>query len=254
MTVLDPVEALLHDLVGRYPEEVRGEVLDDQPRQRFHLELVRGVTGRDRGQAVDLGGGFSLFGPALAATGWSVTVLDDYSDPWHHATQNGPSAVLSDCDVTIRDVIRDGAGLSPGSVDLVTTFDSIEHWHHSPRRLLAEVAEALRPGGWFVLGAPNRVNVRKRLSTLAGRGAWSQMCDWYEQPVFRGHVREPSVAELRFIAEDMGLVDARVLGRNWLGYRSPSRAIRAVTRLVDRGLQLRPTLCSDIYVVARKPA
>ena len=42
-----------------------------------------------------------------------------------------------------------------------------------------------------MVGVPNCVNLRKRLTVPLGRGKWSPMADWYEQPSFRGHVREP---------------------------------------------------------------
>ncbi len=79
------------------------------------------------------------------------------------------------------------------------------------------------------------------------------MGDWYEAERFRGHVREPDVGDLRHIAEDMGLRDVRILGRNWLGYRSPNAMIRTATGLFDYPLRLAPTLCSDIYMVGERP-
>ena len=74
--------------------------------------------------------------------------------------------------------------------------------------------------GLFVLGVPNRVNLRKRVFVPFGYGKWSSMKDWYESPVFRGHVREPDVDDLRYIARDLHLRDWQVFGRNWLGYSS----------------------------------
>jgi hypothetical protein len=79
------------------------------------------------------------------------------------------------------------------------------------------------------------------------------MRDWYEVEQFRSHVREPDVTDLRYIAADLGLKNARVIGRNWSGYRSRLRAARIITPLIDRALRLRPSLCSDIYLVGRKP-
>jgi len=93
----------------------------------------------------------------------------------------------------------------------------MEHWHHSPKAFFHRVTRSLRPGGLFLLCGPNSVNLRKRFSVPFGRSNWSSMEDWYEQQVFRGHVREPNVNDLRHIARDLGLVVISVFGRNWLG-------------------------------------
>jgi SAM-dependent methyltransferase len=138
--------------------------------------------------------------------------------------------------------------------DIVTTFDSMEHWHHSPKRLFRQVGDQLlKPGGRFVLGVPNCVNVRKRFSVPLGIGKWSNMEDWYEEPEFRGHIREPDIADLRYIALDMGLKDVQILGRNWLGYGSRSGLVRLGTRIADRPLRMFPALCADLYMTGHSP-
>jgi SAM-dependent methyltransferase len=83
-------------------------------------------------------------------------------------------------DVRSRDVIADGLSLTPSSMDVIATFDSMEHWHNSPKALFGEVMEALKPGGWFFMGVPNSVNLRKRMTVPLGKGNWSHMSDWYE--------------------------------------------------------------------------
>jgi len=100
---------------------------------------------------------------------------------------------------------------------------------------------------------PNCVNLRKRLSVPLGIGKWSRMEDWYEEQEFRGHVREPDVADLRYIALDMGLKDVQILGRNWLGYASRSRFVRLGTWIVDMPLRMFPSLCADLYMTGHSP-
>jgi len=79
------------------------------------------------------------------------------------------------------------------------------------------------------------------------------MRDWYETEVFRGHVREPDVSDLKYVAYDMGLIDVRIIGRNWLGYFSKNMAIRIATKLMDYPLRMNPSYCSDLYMVGKKP-
>jgi hypothetical protein len=59
--------------------------------------------------------------------------------------------------------------------------------------------------------------------------------------------------DLRYIAADLGLRNVRIIGRNWSGYRSRFRAARLLTPPIDRILQCRPSLCSDIYLLGQKP-
>src|SRR5271170_7216765 len=79
--------------------------------------------------------------------------------------------------------------------DVVTCFDSLEHWHHSPKRVLHDMWDSLKPGGLFIVSVPNNVNLRKRITVPFGYGRWSKIETWYDVPVFRGHVREPNTED-----------------------------------------------------------
>lgn len=232
----------------------------DIPRIAFNIALVleaaRPRTAADL-SICDIGGGIGLFSVGCAALGFKrVVLIDDFRDAINLEAGNAIFDLHKRhaVEVQSRDVIGDGVGDLCAGADVVTSFDSMEHWHHSPKRLLAQVMRSLNPGGVFVLGVPNCVNMRKRLTVPFGVGKWSPMTDWYENEVFRHHVREPDVDDLNYIARDMGLSDVRIIGRNWLGYHAPSRAIRFATKLMDYPLRLRPSLCADIYLVGRKPA
>jgi SAM-dependent methyltransferase len=156
--------------------------------------------------------------------------------------------------VLSKDMLTNHLGLEPGSLNAVTSFDSMEHWHHSPKAAFHRLLAALKPGGLFFLGVPNCVNLRKRITVPLGVGKWSSMDEWYEREMFRGHVREPDIDDLRYIARDLGLRDVWIFGRNWLGYASRHGWVRALTPLADRALRPFPTLCSDIYLLGRTHA
>ncbi|MGC4783720.1 class I SAM-dependent methyltransferase [Micromonospora zamorensis] len=239
----------LQRLARRYPFEWRARLEYEVERQTFHIGLVADLA--PAGAVADIGGGTGLFSAGCAALGMSATLIDDFADPVNEACTDELLDLHRSVGVKIdvRDVVRDGLGLAPGSVDVITTFDSMEHWHSSPKRLFAEVTTALRPGGWFLLGVPNCVNLRKRITVPLGRGKWSSMADWYERPHFRGHVREPDVDDLRYIARDMRLTSVRIIGRNWLGRGHAHPIVRTLTPVVDRVLRSRPALCSDIYLL-----
>ncbi len=238
-----------------FPEPVERMHLANLDRTLFDIGLVterRGVTGR----LVDLGGGVSLFSVGCAMLGMETVLIDDFADPQN--LEHGPSLLAehraAGVDIVERNIVEDSVDFPPDRLDMAVSFHSIEHWHRSPKRLFADVRQALRPGGLFILAGPNNVNLRKRLTALVGRAKWSAMADWYEAELFRGHVREPDVGDLHYIAADMGLEGVEIIGRNWLGRRSPHRATRAATAVVDRVLRLAPSLCSDIYMIGTKPS
>lgn len=243
----------LRALARRYPPSLVGAELDDVPRIVFHVGLVERRVGRG-GRVCDVGGGIGLFSLACALRGMRVTLVDDFADPVNRALGPGALALhrAQGIDVVQRDVIEEGLELAPGAWDAITSFDSLEHWHHSPRRLLHGLVAALRPGGALVIGAPNRVNLRKRITTPLGVNTWSPWEEWYEAERFRGHVREPDVRDLRRLAGDLGLLDVEVLGRNWLGLTHRRRLTRALTRAADRPLRRRPGLCSDLYLLGTR--
>lgn len=246
-------------IAQRYPDRFRARILGDIPRQAFHIRVLLEAVGANA-TVVDVGGGTSLFTPGCAAMGMDAILLDDFADyPDDEENTRARKQMLDEVHQPLavrilnRDVMTEGLGIDPESVDCVTSFAAIEHFHHSPKKLLHEMFAALRPGGLFFLGAPNCVNLRKRLTVPLGFGKWTQMRDWYEREVFRGHVREPDVDDLGYIGTDLGVTSPRIYGRNWIGRNHPNPLIRSLTPLADRLLQLRPSLCSEIYLAGRKP-
>ncbi len=241
----------LLELVGEYPAALQPAQRADLGRIAFHLSLL---DIPERGRVADIGGGVGLFSPGAQALGLKATLVDDFRDSVN--LEHGDTALAVHrklgVEVISRDVVADGVEFAPASLDAVTSFDSIEHWHHSPRALLHQLVAALKPGGLFILGAPNCVNMRKRLTVPWGRGSWSSFDEWYSQPTFRGHVREPDTRDLRRIAADLKLTHAKVFGRNWQGRMSPNALVRACTAIADLPLRLRAGWCSDLYLVARK--
>ena len=267
----EPLRNLLEELARRFPPHLVEDQLRDIPRVAFEIGLVRERVGPNAALC-DVGSGLGLFPAACAKLGMRVTMMDDFVHPFvdaetAEAFPDAPDAVyyhgVDDAlalhrglgvTVMARDPLAGGFGFPSRSLDAVTLFDTMEHWHRSPKRLLHEIMEALVPKGLLVIGGPNCVNLRKRITVPLGRGKWSQMSHWYEPEHFRGHVREPDVGDYRYIARDLGLTDVEILGRNWAGHRNRRRWVRGITPLVDRVLRLRPPLCSDIYLVGRKPA
>jgi 2-polyprenyl-3-methyl-5-hydroxy-6-metoxy-1,4-benzoquinol methylase len=252
--LVSTTRARLIAISNEYPAHLRQHQIADVSRVAFNLDLALG--GAQTGSRIaDIGGGLGLFSLGAAAIGMQSVLVDDFRDPGNVEIADEVLMLHRryGVDVIRRDVVTLGVEFPPASFDVITTFDSIEHWHHSPKRLLHRLMAALKPGGRMVIGGPNCVNLRKRVTVPFGVGKWSTMTDWYEQETFRGHVREPDVTDMRYIGRDIRLRDIKIIGRNWLGYESRHGWVRTLTPLADSLLRSFPSLCSDLYLVGTKP-
>lgn len=240
-----------------------------EARNEFYVRLLgeRGLLEPSR-QLVDLGAGLSLFGPLCRAHGMEVTLVDDFGGGGGiDLGQEAQEIPLLEAfrtkfglKVIQQNFLEQPLPLRDASTDVVTCFHSLEHWHHSPRRLFREIVRIIKPGGFLVMATPNAVNIRKRIYVLLGRSNFPTLREWYEDgdPVFRGHVREPVVRDLRQLMEWNGLAVIATYGRNFIGRHSealaflPGAVVEALATGSDRLLRLFPTLCSDIHVVGCK--
>lgn len=239
-----------------YPLKFAEYAQSDVERTSFNIESALS-TQKNREisslSIIDLGGNFALFSASCAKLGFkSVTVIDDFGDPVNLENGDGLLDLHRSLGVNIvsMDLVADLPDQLP-EADIYVSFDSMEHWHSSPKALFNAIARQVSQGAGFVLGVPNCVNLRKRISVPLGRGKWSSMDDWYEKDNFRGHVREPDVGDLAYIADAMGLQGRRIVGRNFQGYYHANKFVRQLTKIVDKPLGLMPSVCSDIYLISQ---
>jgi SAM-dependent methyltransferase len=268
------IAAVLRDVVlplyGDPGDPLTWRVTGSVERLQLYCELLDagGVTAR-RGRVADLGAGLTGLAPLLQALGARVTIVDDFGGGGSVDRQNPDAAhaILSrlrgrlGVEIVEQDLLTTPLPFADDSVDVVTSFHCLEHLHHSPRGLMEEIRRVLRPGGRFVIGTPNAVNLRKRLSVFLGRTNLGELEEWYfDGSPYRGHVREPVVADLVRLCEWNGLGVERVVGANFLGTTSKSfatlpRFLQPFVRGFAVGVLPRwPGLCSDIHVVAAKQA
>lgn len=248
------VSAVLSKVAAAYPAALRAGQEQDIDRIAYTVELVREHVPAG-GTVADLGGGIGLLSPALGALGYRTILVDDFRDTVNQEHPIHELAVHKTYGVEIvsADIATDPPSFEPGSLDGALLIETVEHWHCSPKATLHKVMAALKPGGFFCLSVPNCADLPKRVLTLAGRAKWSPMQSWYEEPVFRGHVREHDVDDLRYIARDLGLTDVRIAGRNWM-FRHVRGPLRPAFGWLDQGLRSFPSLCTDLYLIGRKPA
>lgn len=251
------LQAALLGVAARYPHKLR-------PLEEF---LVRVGQYPDRiertyvpgGRVVELGGGVACTSVVLAELGMDVHVVDNFSRPYYGRepwTQARDLVETAGVHVHEADILEsDLAFVADATVDRIVTFDCLEHLHHSPKRLLERCVDKLAPGGRLVIGVPNAVNLMKRMRVLVGRSNLGPVDEFYHHgDPFTGHVREWTAGELLGLARWLGLTQARVTGRNWLGYRKYRPVPVLVKFALDQLLRPLPPLCSDLFLEAVKPA
>lgn len=255
-------------LYGPPDRPMVGQVADAFDRLSYYCRLADiDVVAARGGRILDLGPGLAPFGPLLQLLGGRVTLVDDFGGGGCVDPQAPDQAreildrIRRDTGLEIveQDLLTAPLPAPDASVDVVTSFHCFEHLHHSPRFLMSEIRRVLRPGGRFVVGTPNAVNLRKRVSVLFGRTNLGELEEWYHDGTpFRGHVREPVVDDLVRLCTWNDLTVERIAGANFLGRNSKHftrmpAPLRPVVRLMMRRLlPVWPRLCSDIHVVAVK--
>lgn len=243
------------ELILEYPKEFRSILINNRSRILWQVRVVVDSI-KKGGRLIDIGAGVVPFMLICQRLGYETIVLDDFGDDGYKSEalqtvldmHTNEGVIVKNVDIFNMDL----NAFENGEYDLVFTSDSMEHWHHSPKKLFRSLWTGMKDDALFWLGVPNCVNLRKRLTVPFGRGKWSKMQDWYEPDLFRGHVREPDTDDLFYIGRDLGARRMKIVGRNWIGYRHPSTVVRKVTPLVDRILQKFPCVCADIYLFAWK--
>ena len=246
--------------------EYAGETVE--ARIVFYVQLLadHGLLAPGK-RIADLGAGICWFDPLVARFGADIVLVDDFGGGGGVDNENRDPALdtLSryrrefGLEIIEQNFLDNPLPFADASLDAVTCFHSLEHWHHSPKNLFHEIRRVVRPGGFLILATPNAANLRKRLHVMLGANIWSSLDEWYhEQPFFRGHVREPILRDLRRLCEWNGFRVVASHGRNFIG--RDSHALSRLPRPLRHGLAIAaeqvlryfPTLCSDIHVVARK--
>lgn len=244
----------MREVGARFPAPFRALLEGSLERAAYHAELILTARGGAPVRYCDVGSGIGVMHAACAVLGAEPTILDDFGDPMQGSAAEAALNLLRSCGVRVisADALNDPFPCEGETLDAVTSFDCVEHLPRSPRGLLHSMVRALKPGGLFLLSAPNCVDVHKRVTVPLGYGSWSTFESWYEQEVFRSHVREPSIRDLRRIAADLKLDGVRVFGRNWS--EGMGGIGKRMVEAIDPVLRWMPFLCLSLYMSGRKPA
>jgi len=206
-------------------------------------------------RVLDVGAQIGAFALYAARTGCKVAAVDLEMFTRIYA------AILADYGVDYRacDVGSERLPFADSAFDAVTYSDVIEHHSFSPKRVLREIHRVLSPGGLIFVSTPNHASIYNRMLLLLGKSINDPFRAYFDssddQPVYLGHHREYTRAELRYALEHTGFAvrECRVVDEDIraLVYYLRRRSSRAEVFANSRALLVR--LLGSIWSPLRLP-
>ena len=184
------------------PEEALRRVIEQFPWKGYvnpargaHLNVARTALRflEPGARILDFGSGPCDKTAVLQLLGFECSAWDDLQDYWHRLGDNVDKIVAfaRECGIDFTLAADNAFPYQQGSFDMVMLHDVLEHLHDSPRELLNDLLELVKPEGYLFATVPNAVNVRKRLAVLFGKTNLPRFDGYYWYPgPWRGHVRE----------------------------------------------------------------
>jgi SAM-dependent methyltransferase len=187
------------------------------------------------GRILDLGCGPCDKTAVLSRMGYHCSGVDDLNDPWHLVDGNrGKILAFAEASGVELKVVGANETLpfGPCTFDMVMMNDVLEHLHDSPREMLNDCCELLKPEGLLYVTVPNATELCKRVWVMLGRSNMPRYDLFYWSPgPWRGHVREYVKRDLTQLCT---FLDLRIRELRSLSLRVPNalpRGLRPLYRL-----------------------
>jgi 2-polyprenyl-3-methyl-5-hydroxy-6-metoxy-1,4-benzoquinol methylase len=175
-------------------------------------KLAAALIATPGGRACDFGGNVAAYNLVARLLDTDVTVVDDIDIPEASSARlkrlQEAGIRFEKCDV-YQFKNRNEA------YDVVSAFETIEHFPHSPKPALVNMIGALRKKGRLCLSVPNIARVDMRLRALAGRSVHERYQAFFSHVgPYPGHHREYTLDELKWIAAELNLATEDLFGAN----------------------------------------
>ncbi len=144
----------------------------------------------------------------LQLLGFKCSAYDDLQDYWHKIKGNREKilAFTKDIGIDFKLAIDETLPFEKNYFDMIMMHSVLEHLHDSPRDLLNDLLELLKPEGLLFVIVPNLVNVRKRIDVFFGKTNLPSFESYYWFPGhWRGHIREYTKDDLVKLAKYLNL-------------------------------------------------
>lgn len=191
---------------NKFPFEKYMNATRDSAHRNIAETVLRCLRPGDR--LLDFGSGPCDKTAVISMLGFKCSAYDDLRDGWHgvESTRNMIVAFAEEFGIDFHLRRGDNFPFEKGSFDMVMMHDVLEHLHDSPRDLLIDLLELVKPGGYFFATVPNAVNIRKRIRVMFGKTNLPPFRQYYWYPgPWRGHVREYTKDDLAQLAEYLEL-------------------------------------------------
>lgn len=189
--------------------------------------------------------------------GYACSACDDLQDDWHRQESNDEKiiAYTKQIGIDFQRLTGTNSGLpfQREQFDMVMLHDVLEHLHDSPKDLLNDLIELIKPNGYLFITVPNAVNIRKRIDVLRGRTNLPQFSGYYWYPgPWRGHIREYTRDDLEQLSSFLGLDVVELHGCHHMLHKL--QRVPAFARSLYLGLTAMFDDWRDSWLlVARKP-
>ncbi len=247
------IEDILDRLKEVYPFAGYVDGTATQIRERLRV-LTRFVSPPAR--VLDIGCGGMDCTAAFQMAGFQCCGVDDFMDDWHRVGDNREKLLAFAKTMGINVHVQKAGDVTipsaPGSFDVVTLMDIIEHLHGSPIDLLNTAGAMLKENGVLLITMPNSVHLNNRISVLCGNSNYPDVRYFYHSPEpWRSHVREYTLAETQKIVSASGFDSMySEYYHPWAKSKLKRRLFRYLFLLMCKVV---PSFSEAFMVLAKKP-
>lgn len=180
-------------------------LLDSETR---YLRVLPALLSCKAASILDVGGFMAAFPLALRRLGFKVAIAEKFGYYEHsldgiaaHLASNGIEVI----DMDFTEPGNDMSGLL-SRFDVVTCMAVAEHLAHTPKYLLENIRQCLKPGGAFIFEVPNLAFWPRRFSFFfKGNSVLAPISEVYHSAIpFTGHHREYTLDDARYVVNESG--------------------------------------------------
>jgi 2-polyprenyl-3-methyl-5-hydroxy-6-metoxy-1,4-benzoquinol methylase len=194
---------------------------------RFY-KAYRSFAGRGSSQKVcDVGGFWGVFPLILKALGYDVIMTESLR--YYGGSFDSLFKYITDNGVTILDYdpFQPEASLQD-HFDVVTIMAVLEHYPHSLRTFMKNIAAMMKLDGRVYIEVPNLVYWPKRINFLLGRTPQPPIKEiFYSEVPFIGHHHEFTISELRDLAV---LSNLEIISESYYNYSQKGNRLMRLLR------------------------